>query len=123
MDRLIETERRLRRMACPQCGSTGALETAVRCELAHGEHLYVMRCQRCGIMFELSTETQSPRLFQPDLHAWLSRLVCPVCRAVGAKVRFRYDVPSRPRFYLVRCRTCGHEYAEERCPVNAEGAG
>lgn len=114
MDRLLDTERRLFRMACPGCGTGGSLQTAVRCELAYGECLYTVRCQRCGIVFELSTETRSPRLFQPDLHAWLSRLVCPACKRVGAEVGFRCDVPSRSCFYLVRCANCGHEYAEER---------
>ena len=114
MDRLLDSERRLRRMVCPECGGVGSLQTVVRCDLAGGECLYTVRCRRCGILFELSTETQAPRLFQPDLHAWLSRLVCPACGGVGAEIVFRCDVPSRSRFYRVRCRTCGHEYAEER---------
>jgi len=123
MDRLLDTERRLRRMVCPACGGAGSLQPVARCELAYGEYLYTVRCQPCGIVFELSTETESPRFFQPDLHAWLSRLVCPACRGVGAKVRFRCDVPSRSCFYLVGCRSCGHEYAEERSPVSGGGRG
>lgn len=114
MERLFGTERRLLQMACPQCGTAGSLQRVIRCELAYGECLYTVRCQRCGIVFELSTETESPRLFQPELHAWLSGLVCPACRRVGAEVVFRCDVPSRSCFYRVRCRSCGHEYTEER---------
>lgn len=34
MDRPLEAERRLRWMACPECGDTGFLQTVVRCELA-----------------------------------------------------------------------------------------
>lgn len=113
MDRLLDTERRLLRMACPECGSAGSLQTAVRCELAYGECRYTVRCRHCGIVFELSTETRSPQLYQPDLHAWLSGLVCPACNAAGAEVRFRCDVPSRSCFYLLKCRRCGHEYTEE----------
>jgi len=114
MDRLVDSERRLLRMACPECGRAGALQTAVRCDLAYGECLYTVRCQRCGIVFELSTKTESPRLYQPGLHAWLSGLVCPACRALGAEVGFRCDVPSRSCFYVLRCRSCGHGYAAER---------
>lgn len=114
MDRLLETERRLRRLACPECGSVDSLQSAIRCELAYGECRYTVRCQRCGIVFELSTETESPRLLQPDLHAWLSRLVCPACKRAGAEVAFRCDVPSRSCFYLVRCASCDHEYTAER---------
>ena len=114
MNRVVDGERRLRGMACPECGSAGSLQTAVRCELAYGQCLYTVRCQRCGIVFELSTETQTPRLYQPDLHAWLSGLVCPACQGVGAEIGFRCDVPSRSCFYLLRCRSCGHEYTEER---------
>jgi transcription elongation factor Elf1 len=113
MDRLLDTERRLLRMACPECGTAGALQTLVRCDLAHGECLYTVRCQRCGIVFELSTETISPRLFQPALHAWLSALVCPTCKAVGAEVVVRCDVPSRSCFYRVRCSGGQHEYTTE----------
>jgi len=113
MDRLLDAERRLRRMDCPNCGSAGSLQTAVRGDLAYGECLYTVRCRGCGIVFELSTETESPRLFQPDLHAWLSRLVCPACKGVGAEVLFRCDVPSRSCFYRVKCRSCGKEYAGE----------
>lgn len=119
MDRVFDAERRLHRMACPACGSAGSLQTVIRCELAYGECRYTVRCQRCGMVFELSTETESPRLFQPDLHAWLSARVCPVCRGVGAEVVFRCEVPSRSCFYVLRCRTGGHEYALER---SADGA-
>lgn len=119
MDRLLDAERRIRDMVCPECGGAGSLQTAIRCELAYGECLYTVRCQRCEIVFELSTETQSPRLFQPDLHSWLSRHVCPACKGLGAEVTFRCDVPSRSCFYLVRCRSCGHEYTEER-PAHQE---
>ena len=101
-------------MACPECGSAGSLQTAVRCELAYGECLYTVRCQRCGIVFELSTEMQNLRLYRPELCAWLSQLVCPACKGVRAELVFRCDVPSRSCFYLVRCRRCGHEYAAER---------
>lgn len=111
---MLDAERRLSRMACPECGRAGSLQTAIRCELAYGECLYTVRCQRCGIVFDLSTETWSLALYQPDLHAWLSGLVCPACGAVGATVSFRCDVPSRSCFYLVRCRRCGHEYALPR---------
>ena len=114
MDRPLNTERRLRGMACPECGSVGSLQTAIHCELAYGECLYTVRCQRCGIVFDLSTETRSPRLYQPDLHAWLSALVCPVCKSAGAEVVFRCDVLTRSCFYVVKCRRCGHEYARER---------
>jgi hypothetical protein len=117
MDRLLEAERRLHRMACPECGTAGSLQTAVRCELAYGECLYTVRCQACGIVFELSTETRKPALYQPDLHAWLSHLVCPACGKAGAEVGFRCDVPSRSCFYLVRCRSCGREYTEEHGPI------
>ncbi len=113
MDRLLDAERRLQRMACPECRNAGSLQTVVRCELAYGECLYTVRCQRCGIVFELSTETRYPALYQPDLHAWLSGLVCPACSRLGAEVGFRCDVPSRSCFYLVRCRSCGHEYTQE----------
>lgn len=121
MDRLLDAERRLQRMACPECGSAGSLQTAVRCELAYGECLYTVCCQRCGIVFELNTETQSPQLYQPDLHAWLSALVCPACGVVEAEVGFRCDVPSRSCFYLLICRRCGHEYTEGRLTTNGGG--
>jgi len=114
MDRLLNPERRFRGMACPECGSGGSLQTAIRCELAYGERLYTVRCQRCGIVFDLSTETRSPRLYQPGLHTWLAGLVCPVCNSAGAEVVFRCDVPTRSCFYLVKCRSRGHEYARER---------
>ena len=120
MDRVLNAERRLRRMACPGCASAGSLQTAIRCELAHGECRFTVRCQRCGIIVELSTETESPRLFQPDLHAWLSARVCPICKGGGAEVVFRCDVPTRPGFYRVKCRTCGHEYAAERAAAPAD---
>jgi transcription elongation factor Elf1 len=121
MDRLLDSERRLRRMVCPACGGVGSLQTVSRCELAYGEYLYTVRCQPCGMVFELSTETETPRFFQPDLHVWLSRRACPACKEAGAEVVFRCDVPSRPCFYLVRCRSCGHEYAEARLPASGEG--
>ena len=123
MDRLLETERRLGQMACPACGCRGSLRTAVRCELAYGECLYTLRCQRCGIVFEVSTETESPRLYQPDLHAWLARLVCPACGEAGPEVVFRCDVPSRSCFYLLRCPSCRHEYTQERSPGEGNGHG
>lgn len=114
MDRLLDTKRRFRHMACPECGSAGSLKTAIRCELAHGECLYTVRCQTCGLVFELRTAMQSPRLFQPELYAWLSRLVCPACKGARSELVFRCDVPSRPCFYLVRCAHCGHEYTAEQ---------
>ena len=102
-------DRLLRQMACPGCRTPGSLRMAVRYELASGECRYTVRCQRCGIVFELSAETRGPRLFQPDLHAWLSHLLCPACGNVGAEVAIRCDVPSRSCFYLLKCRSCGHE--------------
>ena len=120
MDRLVDTERLLPRMACPECGTAGSLQAVVRCDLAHGECLHAVRCQHCGIVFELSTETVSPRLFQPGLHAWLSALVCPTCNAVGAKVVFRCDVRSRSCFYRVRCAGGQHEYTIEAGTFSAK---
>lgn len=120
MDRWLDPERRLQRMACPECGSVSRLKTAVRCEFGYGEYLYTVRCQHCGIIFDLSTERLSAELRLPGLQAWLVGLVCPACRAVGGEVVFRCEVPSRSCFYLVRCASCRHEYAEERSPV-AEG--
>lgn len=121
MDRLLAAERHLLRMACPACGVTDSLQTAVRCELAYGECLYTVRCQRCGIVFGLSTETARPRLYQPDLHAWLSGLVCPACGRPGAEVGFRCDVPSRSCFHLLRCAGCGHEYVGEPSSLTRGG--
>lgn len=117
MDRLLDMERRLLRMACPGCGRAGSLQTAVRCELAYGECLYTVRCQRCGIVFDLNTERLSPGLGSPSLEAWLAGLVCPACRIVGAEVVFRCEAPSRSCFYLVKCASCRHEDAEGRSTV------
>jgi transcription elongation factor Elf1 len=116
MDRWLDPERRLWRLACPECGSAGRLKTAVRCELASGERRYTVCCQHCGIIFELSTERPGAGPPPPGLQAWLAGLVCPACRAVGGEALFRGEVPSRAGFYLVRCASCRHEYAEERSP-------
>lgn len=114
MDSLLDAERRLRRLACPLCGRSGSLhQTMIRCELACGEYRYTVRCQGCGIVFELRTATERPRVRQPDRHAWLFRLVCPACGGAGGEISFRCDVPSRSCFYLVQCLSCGHEYAEQ----------
>lgn len=121
MDRWLSAERRLLRMSCPVCGAGGSVQTTIRCELAYGECLYTVRCQRCGIMFDLSTETASPWLCQPALHAWLSTLACPACLELGAEVGFRCDVPSRSCFYILRCKRCGHEYRRERPAATTPG--
>lgn len=121
MDRVRDAEPRVRRIACTGCGSTGVLQTVIRCELASGDR-YLVRCQRCGIFFELSTEVESGELLQPASRTWLCHLDCPACKALGGDVAFRCDVPGRPSFYLVRCRTCGHEYAEAPA-LSGEGRG
>jgi len=109
---LLETERRLRGMACPECGSLGSLRTVIRCELASGECRYTVRCQQCGIVFTL--RTTHPELLTRDFHARLTGLVCPACGKQGAEAFLRCEVPSRSCFYLVACVSCGHEYTEPR---------
>jgi transcription elongation factor Elf1 len=110
VNRWLDVERRLMRMSCPGCGAAGSLQTAVRCELAYGECLYTVRCQRCGLVFDLSTEGARPGPSRPGLDAWSSALACPACSELGPEVEFRCDVPSRSCSYILRCRRCGHEY-------------
>lgn len=116
MDRVLAIDRELRRLGCPLCGAA-ALQVVVRCELAYGECRHTVKCGACGVVFELSSETWSPRLFQPDLHTWLSLLRCEACGGQGAELRFRCDLPARECFYLVRCRSCGREFRASRVPT------
>lgn len=112
MDKTLAAERRLRDMACPLCDTAGSLQIAVRCELAYGECRYTVRCQRCGVVFELSRGGRPAEPHNPGLGFRLSRLACPACGGVGAELLFRCDVPSRSCFYLVTCKRCGREHKE-----------
>lgn len=106
MDPLTEIQRQLNQVPCPQCQKS-RFDLTLQCKLDHDECLYTAKCQICGHLFNISTETKNLSRIQPDVDRGLSGLRCYSCDQVGSELKFRCDLKERTCLYVARCKNCG----------------
>ncbi len=99
-----DAQHRVAKTGCPSCGAPN-LEFALRCDIGHAECLFLARCGRCHMAFDLDQDSLPFGLTADHLHA--GQVLCPRCNQSLAVVSFACTTSSRSCGYSLQCTECG----------------
>ena len=88
---------------CPSCGEPH-LEFSLCCELSGADCLFMARCNRCHVTFDLDGDSFPPGLSADSLDS--GNLSCPKCDQALAMMTLQCSVSLHSCRYALQCPEC-----------------
>jgi transcription elongation factor Elf1 len=99
---VVDVQDRVAHTQCPSCGNP-QLEFELRCELAHAECLFVAKCVRCHLMFEVDADSF---VDVTKNAADAGHFRCPTCQTDNATLALDLHTASHSGRYALHCPQC-----------------
>jgi hypothetical protein len=98
-----DAQRRVSHTDCPLCGQPH-LDFSMRCDIDGTDCLFLARCGRCNVVFDLDPESFPPGLTAEHLKG--GHVACPSCDDPLAIVTLTCSIDSHSCRYGFACPTC-----------------
>jgi transcription elongation factor Elf1 len=98
-----DVQQRVPQTSCPSCGER-QLRFELRCDLGSTECLFLARCGRCHVVFELDAESFPPGLSADSIRS--GHILCPRCDQRLVMAALACSTSSRSCRYTLRCTNC-----------------
>ena len=102
-DFVSDVQLRVPNTNCPSCGEPH-LEFSVCCDLAGADCMFLARCSRCQMRFDLDADSFPEGLSTDSLRS--GNISCPTCDRALAVVTLNCRLSSRSCAYGLRCSHC-----------------
>jgi hypothetical protein len=98
---VVDVQDRVARTRCPSCDNA-QLEFELRCELPYSECLFVARCTRCRLKFDVDADSY----LEATKSDSEGHVRCPTCHRKTATLALAWHTASHSRRYVVTCPEC-----------------
>ena len=99
---VVDFQDRVAHTRCPSCGHP-QLDFELRCEIAHAECLFVARCTRCHVMFEVDADSFVDVTKNAAGEGYIQ---CPKCQTHRATLALACHTASHSCRYALYCPEC-----------------